>query len=233
MSARKIVTREQWLAARLELLKAEKELTRRGDELARRRQQLPWVHVNKEYVFDTEEGQRTLGDLFAGRSQLLVYHFMFGPTRTEGFPFCSLHADSFDRTIVDLNHRDVTILCVSRAPLAELNECKRRMGWSLQWVPALRNDLNYSFGVSLPAKRDSDSAVYKIKTPWGIAEEHAGPSAFALEDRLVYHTYSCYARGLEAFNVTYQLLDRAPHGRNEEQLAMPRTWLRRRDQYDL
>jgi predicted dithiol-disulfide oxidoreductase (DUF899 family) len=233
MNARKIGTREQWLSVRLELLKAEKELTRRGDELARRRQQLPWVHVNKEYVFDTEEGQRTLGDLFTGRSQLLVYHFMFGPTWTEGCPFCSLHADSFDRTIVHLNHRDVTMLCVSRAPLAELNDYKRRVGWSCQRVSSLRNDFNYDFGVSLPANRDSDSPVYNFKTPWGIAEEHAGLSAFALEDGLVYHTYSCYARGLEAFNVTYQLLDRASHGRNEEQLAAPRTWLRRRDQYDL
>jgi len=159
MTAHKIGTREQWLAARLELLEAEKELTRRGDEMARRRQQLPWVPVDKEYIFDTGEGEKTLGDLFGGRSQLLVYHFMFGPKWTEGCPFCSLHADSFDRTVIHLNHRDVTMLCASRAPLAQLDAYKLRMGWSFQWVSSLRNDFNYDFGVSLPADGRAESAM--------------------------------------------------------------------------
>jgi predicted dithiol-disulfide oxidoreductase (DUF899 family) len=231
MTVHKIGTREQWLAARLELLEAEKELTRRGDELARSRQQLPWVALDKEYVFDTDEGEKTLRDLFGGRSQLLVYHFMFGPKWTEGCPFCSLHADSFDRTIVHLNHHDVTMLCASRAPLAQLDAYKRRMGWSFEWVSSLRNDFNYDFGVSLPADGRAESAMYNFKTPWGNAEEHAGLSSFAVEDGVVYHTYSCYTRGLEPFNAAYQLLDRAPLGRNEEP-PTPRAWLRRRDQYD-
>jgi len=157
---------------------------------------------------------------------------MFGPKWTEGCPFCSLHADSFDRTIIHLNHRDVTMLCASRAPLAHLDAYKCRMGWSFQWVSSLRNDFNYDFGVPLPTDGSAESAMYNFKTPWGIAEEHAGLSAFALEDGVVYHTYSCFARGLEPFNAAYQLLDRAPRGRNEEELPSPRAWLRRRDQYD-
>ncbi len=150
MTEHTIGTREEWLAARLELLEAEKELTRRSDELARRRQQLPWVRVEKEYVFDTREGEKTLADLFDGRTQLLVYHFMFGPGWTEGCPGCSLHADSFDRTIVHLNQRDVTMLCVSRAPLDRLEAYKHRMGWNFRWVSSLRSDFNFDFGVSVP-----------------------------------------------------------------------------------
>jgi predicted dithiol-disulfide oxidoreductase (DUF899 family) len=239
MTLPNIGTRAEWLAARLELLDAEKELTRRGDELARRRRQLPWVRVEKQYLFDTGEGERTLADLFAGRSQLLVYHFMFGPNWSEGCPGCSLQADSFDRTIIHLDQRDVTMLCASRGPLAQLEAYKRRMGWTFEWVSSLRNDFNYDFGVSFPADGEADSVTYNFKTPWcmverrqqGIAEEHAGLSAFALEDGLVYHTYSCYTRGLEAFNAAYQLLDRAPRGRDEDQLPVPYAWVRRRHQY--
>ncbi|HSS09478.1 MAG TPA: DUF899 domain-containing protein [Acidimicrobiales bacterium] len=223
-------TTAQWRAARLELLAAEKELTRRGDELARRRQQLPWVPVEKEYVFDTDDGEKTLRQ-FEGRSQLLVYHFMFGPEWTEGCPACSFWADSFDGAIVHLNNRDVTMLCASRAPLVQLNAYKGRMGWSFQWVSSMRSDFNYDFGVSFPDDRPGPGAKHNFTAePQG--EEHAGLSAFALENSVVHHTYSCYARGLEAFNAGYQLLDRAPKGRDEDDLPNTIAWLRRHDDYD-
>jgi predicted dithiol-disulfide oxidoreductase (DUF899 family) len=227
-----IGTREEWLSARLTLLEAEKDLTRRSDELARRRRELPWVPVATEYVFEAEGGEKTLRELFAGRSQLLVYHFMFGPEWAEGCPACSFWADGFDRTIVHLNHRDVTMLCASRAPLAQLEAYKRRMGWSFQWVSSLRNDFNYDYGVSYPEERSSASATHNFRTQERFNEEHAGLSAFALRDGVVYHTYSCYSRGLEAFSSAYQLLDRAPKGRDEDELAVPPAWIRRRDRYD-
>jgi predicted dithiol-disulfide oxidoreductase (DUF899 family) len=245
MTGHETGTREQHLAARLDLLEAEKDLTRRSDELARRRRQLPWVAVENEYVFDTVEGERTLRELFAGRSQLLVYHFMFGPRWIEGCPLCSFWADSFGGVIVHLAHRDVTMVCASRAPLAQLDAYKRRMGWSFQWVSSGRSDFNYDFGVSL---RDldagtsqpemerltgdrADGATYNFTAkPFGA--ELPGLSAFALDGEVVYQTYSCYARGLDVFNSAYQLLDRAPKGRDEGELPMPFVWVRRRDEYD-
>jgi predicted dithiol-disulfide oxidoreductase (DUF899 family) len=246
MTVDNVGTHEEHLEARLELLQAEKELTRRGDELARRRRALPWERVDKQYVFDTDEGDKTLPELFAGRSQLLVYHFMFGPEWTEGCPICSFWADNFNGGIVHLNNRDVTMLCVSRAPLARLEAYKRRMGWTFPWVSSLRNDFNYDFGVSLPdisagaSQREmtravghrADGAKYNFtKDPF--APEMPGLSAFALDrhDGVVYHTYSCYARGLDAFNGAYQLLDRTPNGRDEEDLG-PVARIRRHDEYD-
>jgi predicted dithiol-disulfide oxidoreductase (DUF899 family) len=236
-------TAAEHLAARLELLEAEKEHTRRGDDLARRRRELPWVAIGKQYVFDTDSGEQTLADLFAGRSQLLVYHFMFGPQWTEGCPVCSYWADSFDGAIVHLAHRDVTMLCVSRAPLDRLQAYKRRMAWSFPWVSSGSSDFNYDFGVSvhgLDAGRSqremerppggAEGATYNFtKRPFGA--ENPGFSAFALEDGVVYHTYSCYARGLDAFNAANQLLDRAPRGRDEDALPMPIMWIRRHDEY--
>ena len=245
MTAHSIGTPDEHLRARLELLEAEKELTRRGDEVARRRQALPWVPVEKTYVFDTEDGGRTLAELFAGRSQLLVYHFMFGPEWTEGCPICSYWADSFDGGIVHLNQRDVTMVCVSRAPLAQLDAYKRRVGWGFPWVSSGRTDFNYDYGVSLrdlsagPSQRDMPRGVgpqagggrYNFtKDPF--APEMPGLSAFALDDGVVYHTYSCYARGLDAFNSANQLLDRAPRGRDEDALPVPVAWLRRHDEYE-
>jgi predicted dithiol-disulfide oxidoreductase (DUF899 family) len=232
---------DEHLAARLELLAAEKELTRRGDELARRRRELPWVPIEKEYVFDTDEGERTLRELFAGRSQLLVYHFMFGPKWSEGCPLCSFWADSFNGSVVHLVHHDVTLLCVSRAPLERLRAYKRRMGWSFAWASSGRNDFNYDFAVSVadldagasqpemerPSPDRADLPTYNF-TRKAFGAELPGLSAFALEDEVVYHTYSCYARGLDAFNGAYQLLDRAPLGRNEESFR----WLHRRDEYE-
>jgi predicted dithiol-disulfide oxidoreductase (DUF899 family) len=232
------------LQARLRLLEAEKEHTRRGDELAAMRRALPRLRIDKQYVFDTSDGSKTLADLFAGRSQLLVYHFMFGPEWTEGCPICSFWADSFNGGVVHLNQHDVTMMCVSRAPLARIEAYKARMGWSFPWVSSLGSDFNFDFGVSFLApsagtsQRDMprgpgavpDDAVYNfIRKPFG--PENPGLSAFALEDGIVYHTYSCYARGLDAFNVTFQLLDRAPKGRHEEDLPAPIAWVRRHDEY--
>jgi predicted dithiol-disulfide oxidoreductase (DUF899 family) len=245
MTARRIGSQEEHLEARLELLEAEKELTRRGDELARQRRALPWVAVDKDYVFDTVDGDQTLRDLFAGRSQLLVYHFMFGPDWTEGCPVCSYWADSFNGGIVHLNQRDLTMVCVSRAPLGRLDAYNRRMGWSFPWVSSGRNTFNYDFAVSLadvpagPSQRDmprgvgdraGDARYNFTKEPF--APEMPGLSAFALDEGVVYHTYSCYARGLDAFNGANQLLDLAPKGRDEDGLPVPIAWLRRHDEYD-
>jgi predicted dithiol-disulfide oxidoreductase (DUF899 family) len=233
MTSPTVGTAEEHRTARLELLNAEKELTRRSDELARQRRALPWVQVDKEYVFDTERGPRALRELFAGRSQLLVYHLMFGPDWTEACQACSFWADSFDRVIVHLNHRDVTMLCVSRGPLERLHAYRRRMGWSFEWVSALANDFNFDYGVSLPPGKSADEVEYNFG-PWGgpAHQEHAGLSAFTLENGVAYHTYSCYARGLEAFNAGYQLLDRTPKGRDEDALPFTFAWLQRRDEYD-
>lgn len=244
MTGHAIGTREEHLAARLDLLEAEKELSRRGDELARRRRALPWVPVEKTYVFDTDDGERTLAELFAGRSQLLVYHFMFGPDWTEGCPVCSYWADNFNGGVVHLNQRDVTMVCASRAPLATLDAYKRRMGWSFPWVSSGRTDFNYDYGVSLrdvaagASQREmprggglgDEGARYNFTKP-AFAPEMPGLSAFALEGGVVHHTYSCYARGLDAFNGTNQLLDRAPRGRDEDGLPTPVAWLRRHDEY--
>ena len=240
-------TPEQHLAARLALLEEEKELTRRADELARRRRELPWVKVDREYVFDTDEGEQTLPELFAGRSQLLVYHFMFGPKWTEGCPLCSFWADAFSGGVVHLGHHDVTMLCASRAPLARLEAYKRRMGWSFPWVSTGRSDFNYDYGVSVrgldagrsqsemerPTPGSVDGLTYNFTYP-PFGAELPGLSAFALDqtDGAVYHTYSCYGRGLDVFNSTYQLLDRASKGRNEDDLPRPFVWIRRHDEYE-
>jgi predicted dithiol-disulfide oxidoreductase (DUF899 family) len=238
-------TRDEHLQARLRLLEAEKEHTRRGDELATMRRSLPWERIDKEYLFDTSEGEKNLGGLFAGRSQLLVYHFMFGPEWTEGCPVCSFWADGFNGGVIHINHRDVTFACASRAPLERLEAYRRRMGWGFPWVSTLRSDFNYDFGVSFggpsagTSQRDMprgpgavpDDAVYNFtRKPFG--PESPGLSAFALDDGVVYHTYSCYARGLDAINVTNQLLDLAPRGRDEAGLPTPIAWLRRHDEYE-
>jgi predicted dithiol-disulfide oxidoreductase (DUF899 family) len=243
MTTHTVGTADDHLRARLELLAAEKEMTRLGDELARRRRALPWVAVDKEYVFDTDDGDKTLRQLFHGRSQLLVYHFMFGAEWREGCPVCSYWADNFNGGIIHLNHRDITMVCASRAPLDSLDAYKRRMGWSFPWVSSLRNDFNVDYGVSLPNVSAGPSQPEMPRgaevgagfhynfTKDAFAPEMPGLSAFALEDGVVYHTYSCYARGLDAFNAANQLLDRAPRGRDEDDLPAPIAWLRRHDEY--
>jgi predicted dithiol-disulfide oxidoreductase (DUF899 family) len=253
MTDHKTGTREQWLAARLELLEAEKALTRRSDELARRRQELPWVRIDKEYRFQTDGGTASLADLFAGRSQLLIYHFMFGPDYTAGCPSCSAIADGFDGSVVHLANHDITLCAVSRAPLAKLQAYKQRMGWSFPWASSSGSDFNYDFDVSstqeqqregiveynfrsmdvrpsLEAGREGPLAEFaaSVGTDWATyTREGPGMSAFALDDGVVYHTYSAYARGLDGLWGMYQWLDRAPLGRNETGI-----WWRRHDEYD-
>jgi predicted dithiol-disulfide oxidoreductase (DUF899 family) len=254
MTDHKTGTHEEWLAARLELLEAEKELTRRSDELARRRQELPWVRIDKEYRFETDEGTAFLADLFRGRSQLLIYHFMFGPEYTAGCPSCSAIADGFDGSVVHLANHDVTLCAVSRAPLAKLQAYKRRMGWGFPWASSFDSDFNYDFRVAHTKEQQQSGVVeYNFRaidmrpaleaspeSSWlgeiasstgtdraTYTREAPGVSAFALEDGAVYHTYSAYARGLDGLWGMYQWLDRAPLGRNETVW-----WFRRHDEYD-
>ena len=222
-------TREEWRAARLALLDAEKELTRRSDELARLRQRLPWVPIDKDYRFDTEDGAETLRDLFRGRSQLLVYHFMYGPDWPAGCPRCSMVADGFDGIRPHLEQHDVSLVAVSRAPLETLLAYRQRMGWSFPWASSARSDFNFDFGVSFTAESVAHGAEYNYRRleghqldPRRLPDESAGLSAFALDGGVVYHTYSAYARGTDVLCGMWQWLDRAPLGRNEGDMA----WLR-------
>jgi predicted dithiol-disulfide oxidoreductase (DUF899 family) len=231
-----IGTREEWLAARVALLEREKELTRRSDELARERQALPWVPVEKDYSFETNEGTKTLPELFDGRSQLLVYHFMFGPS-VDGWPEagcvgCSYTADSLDGAALHLPQHDVTFVAVSYAPLAQLEAYKRRMGWSFPWASYGESDFNLDFAVFTEEERRTGKG-FNFGTPKHAdidlrGEELHGLSAFALEDGVVYHAYSTYDRGTDALNATWQLLDRTPKGRDD---AAHPDWPRRHDEY--
>ena len=249
MTKHRTGTREDWLAARLELLEAEKELTRRSDELARRRQELPWVRIDKQYRFETDEGSASLADLFRGRSQLLVYHFMFGPDYAAGCPSCSAIADGFNGFAVHLANHDVMLWAVSRAPLAKLQAYKRRMGWTFPWASSFGSDFNPDFavGFSEEQQREGIEYNYRREAPWqpsagseGAAtfatmtgtdeatysRERPGVSAFVLEDGAIYHAYSAYSRGVDGLWGMYQWLDRAPKGRNESGV-----WWRRHDEY--
>ncbi|MDF2465207.1 MAG: hypothetical protein K0Q43_3442 [Ramlibacter sp.] len=222
MTEHRTGTRKEWMAARLELLVAEKEHTRRSDELARQRQQLPWVRVDKDYGFDTDEGRARLADLFQGRSQLLVYHFMFGPDYEAGCPSCSMIADGFNGFAVHLAHHDVQLCAVSRAPLAKLQAFKRRMGWTFPWASSLGGDFNYDFNVSLTEQQQQDGTVeynYRREPAWTLRGVR--------EDGAIYHTYSTYSRGVDILWGAYQWLDRAPKGRNETGI-----WWRRHDEYE-
>lgn len=247
-------TRKDWLAARLDLLQAEKELTRRSDELAARRQQLPWVRVEKDYRLDTEEGSTSLAGLFGGRSQLLVYHFMFGPDYTAGCPSCSMIADGFEGFAIHLANHDVTLTAVSRAPLAKLQAFKRRMGWTFPWASSFGSDFNSDFNVWFTEQQQRDGTVeYNYRREPSMAcepqrsgregpvaqfaastgtdvptftRDRPGLSSFVLEDGVVYHTYSTYSRGLDGLWGAYQWLDRAPKGRNETGI-----WWKHHDKY--
>src|SRR5204862_597733 len=259
MTTNKTGSREEWRAERIALLADEKEYTRRGDELARRRQALPWVRVEKDYRFDTDGGSASLADLFQGRSQLLIYHFMFGPDYTAGCPSCSAIADGFNGSVVHLANHDVTLMAVSRAPLAKLQAYKQRMGWSFPWASSFGADFNYDFLVGFTEEQQLAGSIeynYQREPAWqwrddeGMASrmsgnpvaanaamtgtdpatytrERPGMSAFALEDGVIYHAYSAFARGLDGLWGMYQWLDRAPKGRNETGV-----WWRRHDEYD-
>jgi predicted dithiol-disulfide oxidoreductase (DUF899 family) len=236
MAEHKIGTRDEWRAARLELLQAEKELTRLNDDLARRRRELPWVRLDKDYRFDTEDGEATLAGLFRGRSQLLVYHFMFDPGWDEGCPSCSAIADGFDTTYLHLQNHDVAFTAVSRAPLEKLLAYRDRMGWSFPWASSGRSDFNYDFHVTIDSSvapveynyRDQ-AQLEQANVAWrGWSGEQPGMSAFVLDDGVVYHTYSAYSRGLDALWTIWQWLDRTPLGRNEGDL----TWFHRHDEYE-
>jgi predicted dithiol-disulfide oxidoreductase (DUF899 family) len=238
MTQHRVGTREEWLAARVELLEREKELTRLSDELARQRQELPWVRVEKEYRFETEAGTRTLPELFDGRSQLLVYHFMLGPLEPDGCPGCSFTADHFDGALPHLNHHDVTFLCASRAPIDDISAYKRRMGWRFPWVSSGGTDFNLDFSLFTEEQRRSGTG-YNFGTPRRAEQrvddmEIMGLSAFVLEDGVVYHTYSAFDRGTDVLAGTWQLLDRAPKGRfrtpTEEKASGE--WPRRHDEYE-
>ncbi len=220
----RIATREQWTHERVELLAAEKELSGRRDELARARRALPWVLVDSDYRFDTIDGERSLAELFEDRSQLVVYHFMFGSEWEEGCPSCSFWADSYDGIRVHLEHRDTTLIAASRAPLATLQQYRERMGWTFNWVSSLGSTFNHDFGVS-------QADVYNYAPVTNPMEESPGLSAFIRHDGQVYHTYSCYARGLDVFNTAYQILDVTAKGRDEDDLPWTMAWLRRHDQY--
>lgn len=260
MAQPRIGTREEWLAARIELLNAEKELTRQSDELARQRQALPWVQIDKAYQFETDHGCAALADLFRGRSQLLIYHFMFGPDWTAGCPSCSLIADAFNGSVIHLANHDVMFWAVSRAPLAKLQAYKQRMGWTFPWASSYDTDFNFDFNVWITEEQQREGTVeynYTREAPmsdafrWRAGQEGGGDtaeaklaamsgtdvpsyhrdrpgmSAFALENGVVYHTYSTYARGVDPFFGVYHWLDRAPKGRNETG-----PWWRRHDEYD-
>jgi len=234
MSPHPTATRDEWLDARVELLKAEKELTRASDALARQRRELPWVRVDKDYVFDTEDGEATLADLFRGRSQLIVYHFMYAPDWTEGCPSCSGVADGFDETHLHLQNHDVAFTAISRAPLEKLLAYRDRMGWSFPWASSARSDFNFDFNVSFTEESVAKGQTYNFKTlegwqvdPKELPFEGPGMSAFALEDGVVYHTYSAYSRGVDGLWSMWQWLDRAPLGRNEGDYS----WFARHDTY--
>ncbi|MFM9971851.1 MAG: DUF899 domain-containing protein [Burkholderiales bacterium] len=233
MKAKTIVSKDQWLDARLRHLAREKELTRLRDEISRERRELPWVAVENNYVFDTPTGKRSLAELFAGREQLLVYHFMLGPEWSEGCKSCSFWADNFNGIDIHLQHRDVTLLAISSAPLAKIEAYKKRMSWSFEWVSSHGSDFNRDFQVSFTKEELAKGDVYynyqMRKFP---ADEAPGISVFAKDDLgKVYHTYSCYSRGLDMLNGAYHFLDLVPKGRDEEGLPYGMAWVRHHDKY--
>jgi predicted dithiol-disulfide oxidoreductase (DUF899 family) len=232
METHKAVSREQWIEARTRLLAKEKELTRLCDELSRERRELPWVRVTKPYVFDAPNGQETLADLFEGRSQLIVYHFMFGPDWKDGCKSCSFWADNFERNVVHLKQRDVTLIAVSRAPLEKLEAFKARMGWTFKWVSSTGNDFNFDYHVSFkPDELGQGPRYYNYAWAKSSMAELPGISVFYRDaDGTIFHTYSCYARGLDMMNAAYHYLDLVPKGRDEtgdHKMA----WVRYRDSY--
>ncbi len=233
MQKHKVVSREDWIAERKKHLKKEKEFTRLRDQLSKERRGLPWVKVEKEYVFDGPNGKETLADLFEGKSQLIVYHFMFGPEWDEGCPSCSFWADNYNGIVIHLNHRDISLVTVSRAPLDKLEAYKKRMGWSFKWVSSFGNDFNWDYNVSFtPEEMEKEQMYYNYKMMSFPSDEGPGISVFYKNDKgEIFHTYSCYQRGLDMLNGAYHLMDLVPKGRDEDELPYTMAWLERRDQY--
>jgi predicted dithiol-disulfide oxidoreductase (DUF899 family) len=226
-----VIPHEQWIEARVALMAKEKEFTRLRDELNRRRRELPWETVDKEYVFDGPDGEQTLAELFDGRSQLVVYHFMFDPDDDAGCPHCSFWADSFDANVVHMKARDATFVAISRAPLAKLERYRQRMGWSFKWLSSGNNDFNYDYRVSFtPEQREEPLYNFGTITP-GFADREGVSVFFKDESGRVFHTYSAYARGIDLLNAAYNYIDLVPKGRDEEG-GPPQFWVRRHDEYE-
>ena len=234
MQKSKVVSREKWLVSRKEFLAKEKEFTRLRDQLSQQRRELPWVKVNKEYLFDGPDGKKTLADLFEDHSQLIIYHFMYGPGWQQGCPSCSFWADNFNGVVIHLNHRDISLLAVSRAPLDELKAYKNRMGWSFKWVSSFENDFNHDYHVSFTSDEVKKSKMfYNYSIGKFPSEELPGISVFYKDKQGdIFHTYSCYARGLDMLNGAYHYMDLVPKGRDEDDLSYTMAWIHRHDQYD-
>lgn len=233
MNNPKVVSPSEWLAARTELLAKEKAFTRLRDELSEQRREMPWIAVDKDYEFEGPEGKINLAALFGDCSQLIIYHFMFGPDWSEGCPSCSFWADTYDKAVVHLQHRDIQLAAISRAPLHKLEEYKKRMGWQFNWVSSLRGSFNYDFDVSFSNEEiESGDVIYNYRQGSFSGEEAPGISVFCKNEAGdIFHTYSCYSRGLDILNGAYQMMDLTPKGRDEQSLPFPMAWLRRRDQY--
>jgi predicted dithiol-disulfide oxidoreductase (DUF899 family) len=229
-----VVSRDRWIARRKALLAREKELTRLGDEIARERRALPWERIEKDYVFDAPDGRRTLADLFEGRRQLLVQHFMFGPGWEQGCPSCSFMADHTDGMNVHLAHRDITMAAISRAPLADIEHFRRRMGWQFTWVSSNGSDFNFDFGVSFtPEQQARDEVYYNYGVRSFLSEELPGISVFYKDDAgTIFHTYSTFGRGVEVMMGAYHLIDLTPKGRDEEDVPYKMNWVRHHDRYE-
>ncbi len=234
MNKPNIVSKEEWLTARREHLAREKEFTRLRDQLSQQRRELPWVKVDKAYLFEGPNGQESLADLFEGRSQLIVYHFMYGPDWAEGCPSCSFWADNFNGIDIHLQHRDITLVAVSRAKLETLTAYKERMGWDFKWMSSFGSDFNYDYHVSFsPDETGQGEMSYNFAVTEFPGEETPGISVFYQDEQgNIFHTYSCYARGLDMLNGAYHYMDLTPRGRDEDDLPWTMAWLRRHDQYD-
>jgi predicted dithiol-disulfide oxidoreductase (DUF899 family) len=234
MESHKVVSQDEWVRARKEFLAKEKEFTRLRDQLSQQRRELPWVKVDKEYSFDGPQGKETLSELFNGRSQLLVYHFMFHPSWNEGCKSCSFWADNFNGAITHLKQRDVTMLAISRAPLAQLEAFKKRMGWTFKWVSSFGNEFNRDYHVSFtPEEMERGDTYYNYESRKFPQEEAPGVSVFYKDTKgNIFHTYSCYARGLDMLNGAYHHLDLVPKGRDEAGLSYPQAWVQHHDKYD-
>jgi predicted dithiol-disulfide oxidoreductase (DUF899 family) len=233
MEDRKAVSRDEWIKARKALLAKEKEFTKLRDQLSQQRRELPMVRVEKDYIFDGPDGRESLSDLFAGKSQLLVYHFMFDPSWEAGCKHCSFWADNYNGTVVHLNNRDVNLVAISRAPIEKLQAFEKRMGWSFKWVSSFANDFNFDYHVSFtPEEISKGEAYHNYQLGKAMGAESAGISVFYKDAAgNIFHTYSCFSRGLDMLNGAYHMLDLVPKGRDEDTLAFPQAWVQYHDKY--